>query len=594
MKKGNLDKWKNINECQNLLLFSQLVNELLFDYSIPSNRVPTLNSHYLCFDALNAITTIDVHGVPEGTLKPIMEEFYLALQKDPVFEKVYIKPTDYFLKYQGEKYNISKPSEMGYKDLKKCAMAIHSRFFQDNQYYNDIKDMIIEIIVKNEIADQKDLYRLVKSLLTELMNAGYTLRYIFELMKRLFWNSRTCIDSANVINDFFEAFSFENKEYEVVCIVNKAKIKDFLSVVDDVDYVNNIDARTGTHQEKQFLKILNREAFLIQRIKALDPFAAAENYKSIMSDNFALYRLYDHGFRFDISTAKIGVYSENTFYRVTKTVEPIEHTKKLSRTQLMEGMNQYERVLNSVANRRSPGDFISILNAAKFHSNSLESNSRENQLLDLWAIFESVLNVSSSHTSDRISQVCMYIVPIVKRGYIYSLFEQLASDIKNYDNDLFQSIVEDDDDLNGIISKVCKFVILDNDKRERLISSINDFPLLKERIQYYNQELSETKKVYDFVEKHAERVKWQVMRIYRNRNLIIHNADSMPYLGLLIENLHSYVDVFLEYSINNLAEGHNIESMCQNLFVKECEWHTLFRKKNRVLDESLIRFMLSV
>lgn len=34
MKKGNLDKWNDLNRCKNLLFFSQLVNELLFDYSI--------------------------------------------------------------------------------------------------------------------------------------------------------------------------------------------------------------------------------------------------------------------------------------------------------------------------------------------------------------------------------------------------------------------------------------------------------------------------------------------------------------------------------------------------------------------------------
>ncbi len=98
MKKGNLDQWKDISGCNNLLFFSQLVNELLFDYSIPSNRVSTLNCHYLCLDALSAIDGIETHVVPEGTLKPIMEELYLALQKDPVFVGDKMHPLSYFLK----------------------------------------------------------------------------------------------------------------------------------------------------------------------------------------------------------------------------------------------------------------------------------------------------------------------------------------------------------------------------------------------------------------------------------------------------------------------------------------------------------------
>ena len=137
MKKGNLEKWGDIPHCTNLLLFSQLINELLFDYSIPSNR------HYLCLDALNAINCIDKHGVPEGTLKPIMEELYYSLKKDPIFADDSPKPEDFFVKYTGEKYNLSNASDI-------------------------------------DISLQKNLFRLVKAMLTELMNMGYSLRYVYE------------------------------------------------------------------------------------------------------------------------------------------------------------------------------------------------------------------------------------------------------------------------------------------------------------------------------------------------------------------------------------------------------------------------------
>ena len=103
MKRGNLDRWTNLQNCINLLFFSQLVNELLFDYSIPSNRISTLNSHYLCEDALNAIDTIENNGVPQGTLKPIMEELFSELKKDPAFHEDN-HPTNYFVKYQSEQY----------------------------------------------------------------------------------------------------------------------------------------------------------------------------------------------------------------------------------------------------------------------------------------------------------------------------------------------------------------------------------------------------------------------------------------------------------------------------------------------------------
>lgn len=67
MKQGDLSQWNNIEACKNLLFFAQLVNELLFDYSIPSNRISTLNSHFLCLDAINVINGIERSGVNEGS-----------------------------------------------------------------------------------------------------------------------------------------------------------------------------------------------------------------------------------------------------------------------------------------------------------------------------------------------------------------------------------------------------------------------------------------------------------------------------------------------------------------------------------------------
>ena len=147
-----------------------------------------------------------------------------------------------------------------------------------------------------------------------------------------------------------------------------------------------------------------------------------------------------------------------------------------------------------------------------------------------------------------------------------------------------------------VVKRVCEFVLLDerNQDRECFMNICNDFPLLKERVTYYNDALNSPIKVYKFVEKHAERVRWQIMRIYRNRNLIIHNGQKMDYLPLLIENLHSYVDDFLSYILNHMAKEKNIDSICQELFVKECKWNALFSCKKESITVDQIEYMLSM
>lgn len=598
MKRGKLIHWKNVDECTNLLFFSQLVNELLFDYSIPSNRIATLNSHYLCLDAIDAIESIDNHGVPEGTLKPIMEELYVALQKDPVFVDLEpISPLQFFVKYQGNSYVLStKVSDLNYNELKKAATTINGYFFKDNSYYEMMQKRVISIVKGNNADQQKELFRLVKSLLTELMNFGYSLKFIYEVMNQNFWNPRVDITSPDDIKLFFDKFTFKRMPYDVVFRVNQEHMRRFLGYINGLEFDANLKPRFEEHTEKAFYNKRNKDTFLQVKIEAVDPFSAADHAKDMLMLNAALYRLYDHTYRYDIRTAPYIVYDEYRFYTIGKMVGAVEHKRNMSSKAISESMSLSEKALHEAVSNQAIRDFLSIVNAAKFHAHSLDSASEENQLLDFWSIFESVLDISNKNTGDRIQQVCMHLVPILKRKYFYSLFEQLASDIKNYNEELFADIVGNDTEIKTVVQKVCEFTLLDEykEKREAFLTSCSDFPLLKERIGYYSSLLSDTSAVHRFVEKHGERVRWQVMRIYRNRNLIIHNGQTMPYLSLLIENLHSYVDDFLFYSIHSLSKGLDIDSMCQELFVKECSWNAKFQRKKCQLDSSLIQDMLTL
>lgn len=601
MKKGNLDRWTNIPECVNLLMFSQLVNELLFDYSIPSNRVSTLNSHYLCLDALSAIESIEEHGVPEGTLKPIMEELYTSLDKDPVYKNERIPPLQYFVKYSADKYTLSsKVSELTYNDLKKTATALSTCFFRNGQYFEALKEQIKAIVIGNKECEQKDLFRLTKSLLTELMNSGYSLRYIQEVMTSNFWNPGHAVSSPEDINSFFDAFNMQKKEYTVVFIVHRHRMARLVSYVDSLSFSDDLVPRFNSHGEKQFFARINRRkstnTFLVLSEKALDPFGAAAQARFSIGVESALYRLFDHEYRYDITTAACGVYSDSHFYKIENNIRAVDHTRTMSSKQIAESMSISSKALESVAKRRAYNDLVSIVNAARFHSHSLNSESEENQLLDLWAIFESVLDISNEHTSDRINQVCMYLVPILKRQYMYSLFLQLSADMKHYNEEKYFQIVGDVTTDAAAVQKIAEFVILDTMESARLeyLQDCGDFPLLKERIEYYSSSLRTTMQVYNFIEKHGDRVRWQVMRIYRNRNLIIHNAQTMPYLDLLIENLHAYVDDFLSYSIHSLSQEHDIDSMCQELFIQECQWRAQFQKNKQSMDEALIKQMLAL
>lgn len=171
MKRGNVAHWSDLNSCNSLLFFAELIVELLFDYSIPSNRISSLNSHYLCLDALETVDTIENAGVPEGTIKPIMEELISTLVKDCVFQISGEDPSRYYVKYhEGNYRRVGKASDLNYEESKKVIMTLNQRYFSNDWYFQKMTEYIIEKVLENKRENWEVIFRLTKSWLTELVN----------------------------------------------------------------------------------------------------------------------------------------------------------------------------------------------------------------------------------------------------------------------------------------------------------------------------------------------------------------------------------------------------------------------------------------
>lgn len=552
-----------------------------------------MKNHFLCYDADNAISSIEEAGVPEGSLKPIIAELYSSLKKDVLFIRKGENPLKYFVKYQQKSgYQlISDPESLSYEEAKKVVNTLNQRFFSNSWYVDSLRDEIIKLVIGNKKEDWLDLFKLTKSYLTELINLGYDARWIVLEAHKIFY--RTCpISSPNIISDFLCGFDFKEKEYDVIAIVDRS-VKSLFGDSKDSTVLSSFTPRTKSIKEINFLNKKSKERYVIMHVKAVDPFSAASRSQSQIDLLLSIRRMMDHDYKFEIEKIRWGVYdSNNWFIYIQKEKSAVQRVKMPPKKQMLSQLDRLVTAVGKTLNRRNYRDITAVVNALKFHSLSLDSNSKENQLLDLWAIFETLLDIQNNHTNDRIQQVCIYLVPILKRKYIYALFSQLSYDIKNFSEEWYHRIVGESTDTDEIVKKVCSFVLLPelSSLKDEFLASCDGFPLLRERIEYYARVLATPKHIFDFIEKHSERVRWQIMRIYRNRNLIIHNADSMPYLSLLVENLHAYVDDFLEYAMESLAHSHSLESMCQELFAEECEFMDQFqRSKEKEVSEKIIQ-----
>lgn len=80
----------------------------------------------------------------------------------------------------------------------------------------------------------------------------------------------------------------------------------------------------------------------------------------------------------------------------------------------------------------------------------------------------------------------------------------------------------------------------------------------------------------EIIKNHTQRLEWQIRRIYRTRNLIVHTGITPKYTAILIEHTHSYLDVLLSTliklsslnRINSVGQGFQYMDLLYNDYIK--------------------------
>ena len=155
---------------------------------------------------------------------------------------------------------------------------------------------------------------------------------------------------------------------------------------------------------------------------------------------------------------------------------------------------------------------------------------------------------------------------------------------------------------NLIRAKIAKFLVLDENfkKRQVLDRTLRDFHLLRSRFFYLRDVLSEPKFIIDLLDSHKQRVSWQLRRIYRARNIIVHSGKTPSYTGTLIENIHDYLDLIMSTLVHLASQNGKITSVEQGfkLIEMNCSaFEKSLRKMNREvyvadIDAAIFKFSI--
>lgn len=570
---ANIDK-----SLKGLLFFAQLAEELLFYRSHDSFKVPTLNFHYLCMEASIIIHEIEQGILERGNIVPIVFEFEESFKNDPIATSFY-----------GNDLNIifDSKNDMGYyrntyKEIQKdptCDSSIRKLkdrivyliedLSRGNRYYKEAMAQIKKLVCKTDLGfEELDLIKqYTRIVLTELVNIGYSEEYIYSVVKDLFFNNQTHIDDAEAAFDrFLTYFTLEKKTYAVYLPIYNSKLKEDLSSFLGLKIANNVYEMFG-----------GTPSYILRfDVESYDPECAV----TYVLDNID----------FCTSVTQYTKHGKQTYtYKYAEVVD--KNTKEvLCLKSKTPPIHRQHRIAGDVQKIARASLVSAVYDAISLHSSAFSSKDMKNQLLDLWTAMEVLFPIEKKGSYSKINQIANAASTVLSCDHIRNLLIILDSKLQTIIGAEYTSIIESNSILGKCPEeKLLAIILLDEyaEQYEFLQSRLINYPLCSFNMHQYKKMFSSGKGIEQFYNRHSKRLIWQIMRIYRSRNLIIHDGSTLPFLSVILQNLHFYIDTIVDAFCNKYDEGFESPiAIITEYTRRECQHLEMLKKDIKISGEN--------
>lgn len=542
MKFRSLAKWDCKPEIRGLIYFTQRANELLFDYSLDTYKPPALNAPFLCMEALKLIDDINRDIIDKSNLKHVMDELEWSVQHDPICKTLLDLPRGQYLQF-GDSVSL---------DTTRRKLEVLGRTIEPHRYFEGackLLSVAVQGNAKNEIEVISRLF------FTTLINIGLHKAYLHEKTINFFHREERKIDSNECILEYFDSIYPYTHNFEVIFKTSKLlnNLSDSLEAfqIEVHDSIPEIYSQLSSS-----IKFSPNEDELIVEVKDItgyDCYSAREEAERRLELLRDLYTLYHH--KTQIKWSSEALISQCCIDGPRVISLPKNAMEKGVDLKPAPASRSLNKLLKSF--RLKSNDRQKFITAVDFHGLSVNNSDPENQLLNLWIAIETLVPTRSSNYN-KISQITDGLMPFIIINYLHRIINNLAHDLYLWDSRITSKLLKKVPVPKGTknINRVLHLLTQENCKeiREKFYEKLKDFHLLRHRLFKLSESLSTPQKTLKMIEQHRTKVLWQIRRIYRTRNLIVHSGRTPAYIQTLIENGHDYLDQTL-LTITQMLEG---------------------------------------
>lgn len=585
MRFRSLKKWDDPAGSAALVFFAQILEEMLFDFSMGTYKASVMHSGLLCVEALQTIEEVERGNIAEPNIAHVIEELCSNLERDKLAQSLIKLPIDSIL---AKLKNKKIPS----KDAKSLIELI-SFNLTPAAYRKRNEEMLAEAITSN--STPAELRRLARSYVTTLTAIGFSSKHILAKTLDFFYFNKDRISDNNAIHAFFEQFPKEKFEYSVTFRVDQVfshATESFAPLGIEISPSAPDPVKKGPHPSFSVEGDLVLYATAL-KVMALDVYSARSRAEELLKLCGTLVNLFHH--------------KGNTNWQPECIVrETISGTQRLIKNHT-NPMHKCADLIEAAAKKKlqlfmsdfslEKGSFNKFVRSAQLHSMALTSNSNENQILNLWISLESLVpSETKSDNTAGIEHIANSAIPFLNEQYISKLLNNIVKDLLRWNKKATISALRP---IPGkkFVDKLARLIALPahNVERTNLESKFRDFHLLRDRFEHFKDMLSNPKNVVSALDAHRQRLEWQIRRIYRARNIIVHSGKIPPHTQPLIEHTHDYLDTILSRLVELASKPQCVRSVSQGFKFVDVRYESYYKKlsaKGLTFDENNIHDLL--
>lgn len=408
--------------------------------------------------------------------------------------------------------------------------------------FTEIKNKIQQDIAKVDLdfKEMKVFSRLIEFLYIELNHLGFTKFYLNRFVAAIF----SGLDNLNFDERFAIIESLKNRRVEVFEVIfgfdtskfDKNKVKFFSNEIKVVDRANKGRLSATTHngidgffekykddillsikvETKDYYQALNQARKLLLKIMDILYLGYNDRTLSLTNECFIVGSLQP-----EKSSSLPTMYQIDGYYRSNPKV--------------------YRKLLQKSATLRSLDVSLETKNKINSGIRYLRMGGRSGELINkfvnYWIGLEYIFSTydADSYTVGRLREYFKRCHSII---YLKRNLTEFHKDIKRLKE--HTNLPEFNDDLQYLELEATYNYIIAN----------SNSPLMIFRAQYYKELLLDPKRVRAVMENHQKNLEWNLTRIYRIRNEIVHNAAIKEDIAVLTSHLRYY----LTFIINGLID----------------------------------------